>query len=235
LNKNESYQDAKSEKMTRGSFLSEVERLVRGDSVVILDSLNYIKGFRYEVFCRARTQKTPTCVIHCDVPKDITRDRNANLDKTNQWESSLFNELSQRFEIPNPKNKWDRPLFTLTQDDKTPLEDIKMVLFETEEKYSRHVATEADKVEEPNFVYEMDQVTKAIINALLESQGNGFLGELKVPSSSQKVSLKRNTSIAELNRLRRQFIKMQTNLLTKQPVTTIGDSFVVYLNSNLDS
>lgn len=30
--------------MTRGTFLAEVERLVSADAILIVDSLNYIKG-----------------------------------------------------------------------------------------------------------------------------------------------------------------------------------------------
>jgi len=214
VNRNLGYADAKSEKMTRGSFLSEEERLITSETVVILDSLNYIKGFRYELYCRARSQKTPSCVIYCDVPKEDAKEWNSKRDKDIQWESSLFEELSQRFEVPNPRNKWDRPLFVLKKDDKTPLEDIKNALFENSEQQSRNFATEVKIVEEPNFIYEMDQVTQAIIASLIESQNTSLLGEFTVPKTSQKVTMKRKVSLAELNRVRRQFIKMQTNLIT---------------------
>ena len=37
------------EKDLRGLLRSEVDRLLTKDNLVILDSLNYIKGFRYEL------------------------------------------------------------------------------------------------------------------------------------------------------------------------------------------
>jgi hypothetical protein len=40
-----------------------VDRRLSADSVVVLDSLNYIKGFRYELYCSARTFRTPHCVV----------------------------------------------------------------------------------------------------------------------------------------------------------------------------
>jgi protein KTI12 len=35
-------------------------------TIVILDSMNYIKGFRYEMFCMMRAAKTTYCVIYCN-------------------------------------------------------------------------------------------------------------------------------------------------------------------------
>jgi protein KTI12 len=55
--------DAKEEKMIRGSLLAEVERYISADTILVFDSLNYIKGYRYELFCRARSLRTPTCVV----------------------------------------------------------------------------------------------------------------------------------------------------------------------------
>lgn len=50
--------------MTRGFLKSNVEKHLNQNDIVILDSLNYIKGFRYEIFCLARTAKTPHCVVN---------------------------------------------------------------------------------------------------------------------------------------------------------------------------
>ena len=55
--------DSKEEKTVRGTLLAETERHINSDVVVIIDSLNYIKGYRYELFCRARSSKTPSCVV----------------------------------------------------------------------------------------------------------------------------------------------------------------------------
>ena len=42
------------EKNSRASFKAAVERGLEKDSVLIADDLNYIKGYRYELFCIAR-------------------------------------------------------------------------------------------------------------------------------------------------------------------------------------
>ena len=54
--KAECYSDSHKEKTTRAALKSEFDRAVNergsgGSTLVILDSLNYIKGFRYELHC----------------------------------------------------------------------------------------------------------------------------------------------------------------------------------------
>jgi protein KTI12 len=43
--------------------MSAVERLVSKDDLVIADAMNYIKGFRYQLYCVARAISTPHCVV----------------------------------------------------------------------------------------------------------------------------------------------------------------------------
>ena len=54
LSKAEYYKDSQSEKILRASLKSNVEKLIDPKRVVILDSMNYIKGYRYELYCLAR-------------------------------------------------------------------------------------------------------------------------------------------------------------------------------------
>lgn len=63
LNKHVSYNTAADEKKARGALMSAVERLLSKDDIVIVDSLNYIKGFRYQLYCVARAIGTPHCVV----------------------------------------------------------------------------------------------------------------------------------------------------------------------------
>lgn len=66
LNKHVSYNTAADEKKARGALMSAVERLLSKDDIVIVDSLNYIKGFRYQLYCVARAIGTPHCVVSLD-------------------------------------------------------------------------------------------------------------------------------------------------------------------------
>jgi len=44
-------------------LMSSVERLLNKDTVVIADAMNYIKGFRYQLYCLAKSLRTPHCVV----------------------------------------------------------------------------------------------------------------------------------------------------------------------------
>ena len=59
------------EKIFRASLKSNVEKYINEQRVVILDSMNYIKGFRYELYCLARNAKTTLCLVFCDTDLEI--------------------------------------------------------------------------------------------------------------------------------------------------------------------
>ena len=62
IRKDAGYQNSFSEKGTRGAIKSAVNVALSSDKYVIVDSLNYIKGYRYELYCIARSLRTPHCV-----------------------------------------------------------------------------------------------------------------------------------------------------------------------------
>ena len=51
----------------RASLKSNVEKYISSDRVVILDSMNYIKGFRYELYCLVRSAKTTLACVYCEI------------------------------------------------------------------------------------------------------------------------------------------------------------------------
>ena len=57
------YKEAKTEKNARAAEYSAVKRVLSANSIVIADGLNYIKGFRYQLYCEAKAVQTPTCVV----------------------------------------------------------------------------------------------------------------------------------------------------------------------------
>lgn len=57
------YRDARTEKEARATEYSAIKRLLAPDAVVIADGLNYIKGFRYQLFCEAKAIPTTSCVV----------------------------------------------------------------------------------------------------------------------------------------------------------------------------
>jgi len=57
------YDDSALEKPARGTLFAAVQRFLATDTILILDSLNYIKGFRYQLYCAAREMKLRTCTV----------------------------------------------------------------------------------------------------------------------------------------------------------------------------
>uniref|UniRef100_A0A8C5PB41 Protein KTI12 homolog n=1 Tax=Leptobrachium leishanense TaxID=445787 RepID=A0A8C5PB41_9ANUR len=68
LDKNAVYADSRKEKEVRGPLRAAVERQLNKEDIVILDSLNYIKGYRYELFCLIKHVQTPHCL---DIPPSL--------------------------------------------------------------------------------------------------------------------------------------------------------------------
>ena len=66
INKLHGYASSTTEKSTRGSLKSAVDQKLNSETYLIIDSLNYIKGFRYELYCCSRTFRTPHCVVWVD-------------------------------------------------------------------------------------------------------------------------------------------------------------------------
>lgn len=85
--------------------------------MVLLDYMCGIKGYRYELWCMARERATRCALLHCTVPRDTAEAwRQAALDAAQTdttytpHHHEVFDDLWQRFEVPDTRNRWDRPL-----------------------------------------------------------------------------------------------------------------------------
>ncbi len=76
ITKKDGYGSSFNEKSTRGALKSAVDHKLNSECYVIVDSLNYIKGFRYELYCSARTFRTPSCVVWVECNETVADDWN---------------------------------------------------------------------------------------------------------------------------------------------------------------
>lgn len=60
------YVDNVAEKHLRSKVKGIVEKSIDKNHFIVVDGCNYIKGFRYELFCRGKTEGTCTCVIYAN-------------------------------------------------------------------------------------------------------------------------------------------------------------------------
>lgn len=58
------YNSAAQEKTARAEEFSAIKRGLSKDNIVIADGLNYIKGYRYQLWCEAKAAATRCCVVH---------------------------------------------------------------------------------------------------------------------------------------------------------------------------
>ncbi|PYH88168.1 chromatin associated protein KTI12, partial [Aspergillus ellipticus CBS 707.79] len=56
------YDHARTEKESRGVAYARAKRSLGTNSFVILDGMNYIKGYRYQLWCEAKALGTTCCV-----------------------------------------------------------------------------------------------------------------------------------------------------------------------------
>jgi protein KTI12 len=208
------------------------------DTIVIADGMNYIKGFRYQLYCEAKAVQTPNCVVHVGTPADQCRRLNeaALRDGSGGYEAELFENLVFRYEEPNGMNRWDAPLFTVPYDDaEPPFEAIweAMVGSGGKAKVVRpNAATVLKPASEQNYLYELDKTTSDVISAittwLQDHPGEGG-SEIVVTKDGQTVTLPVTApALPQLQRLRRQFIGLnRQHTLSK---ARVRDLFVDYLN-----
>lgn len=110
IDKQKVYDNPQEEKGIRGFFRSNVNKHLTNENIVILDSMNYIKGFRYELFVLCRTMKTNHLIFFIEATLNTIK---ANNQKSKTYTEELLVDLFNRMEKPNEKNRWDKPLISI--------------------------------------------------------------------------------------------------------------------------
>nr|XP_057931869.1 protein KTI12 homolog isoform X2 [Doryrhamphus excisus] len=186
VEKNDVYADSQKEKQVRAALKAEVERKVNKDDIVILDSLNYIKGYRYELFCLIKHAQTPHCLVYCLTSDDVSSAWNASRDPEAQYTQDIFDALVLRFEPPDSRNRWDSPLFTILQDDDLQFEAIADAIFKRKAPPPNQ-STQSQPLSSANFLYELDKITQDVLMAIFNAQKSSVPGDLvSVPGTTEK-------------------------------------------------
>ncbi|XP_021354566.1 protein KTI12 homolog [Mizuhopecten yessoensis] len=232
VDRNLVYADSKQEKETRGTLKSAVQRHIGKEDVVILDSLNYIKGFRYELYCITKACQTPQCTVFCDSNREMVSLSNQERPLEERYTQEILDALVMRFEPPNSNQRWDSPLFTVQRGDRLSGEQIVDALLNRKPP-PPNMATQNQPLSSTNFLYELDKITQDAVGVIMAGQKTCVPGdEISIPGAKEKITVLRPLTLGELQRHRRQFI-VYTKMHPVNDVNTLCNMFVQYLNKGL--
>ncbi|KAK9502495.1 hypothetical protein O3M35_011265 [Rhynocoris fuscipes] len=240
FDKNAVYNDSQKEKELRGILKSQTLRLLDTDNVVILDSGNYIKGFRYELYCASKNSKTTQLTIECLVSKEEAWSWNENRALSDKYTRETFDSLHLRYEPPDSRNRWDSPLISLQNNDILNGETIYAALFERKPPPPNQ-STQSAPLSSANFLYELDKITQEVVSAILTSKQLGLEGSnIKISGYDSCVldRLPSNLTAAQLARYRRQFLnysKLHPPANQTESADKLAQLFVQFLNTSLSA
>lgn len=236
------YQTSTTEKTTRARLRTAVERALTPSTIVIVDSLNYIKGFRYELFCVAKTTSSKFCIVYCQQPQEICHQRDLTRvqEGNDAYGADLVNALIRRFEAPTGIVKWERPLFHLspTEPDslQTTLQAVVDLITTTGKSLTPTMATRNPDKLGSDILAVVDRVTRNVENTIISAlhSGAGVGQKIFVPNANRHVRLHRKPKVSDVRGMRRAYL----NLARMQPVNAatesdLTDEYIEYLNAQL--
>ncbi|VDO96910.1 unnamed protein product [Heligmosomoides polygyrus] len=246
--------------MEQRSFLrSSVQKCLNQNTIVICDCLNYIKGYRYELFLVAKQCKTTFAVLYCHAKESTCKWLNEQKEEGTRYKGATITDLISRYEKPDPRNRWDSPLYEVEvgksekpssvdapEDMNVDLEhrspnfvDIPLIdIFSwmcEGKALNQNKSTEVVPLAPINFLHELDRITQEVASEIVQRQKSVGVGQhilvTAAESGDDKVLVKRHRTLAELTRLRRQFISISKS----NPVESrakVASLFIHYLNSS---
>ncbi|OTB08399.1 hypothetical protein M426DRAFT_317021 [Hypoxylon sp. CI-4A] len=241
-----------SEKDARASIYGAVKRVLSDRDIVILDGLNYIKGWRYQLYCESKAVRTPHCILQIGVSKEKAKEVNDERLRQRQEGSDVKDEKEQedgpyepenwenlvfRYEEPNAMTRWDSPLFTLIWEDGE--EQVKQVF----DSMWDAIAGEARKIVKPNqatvqrsrdaggdYLYILDRETQDIVKRILDQQTDDGGDEINISRGTGKngddlvveLPTGKKVGLPQLQRLRRAYMGLHRGGIGLEGVGNMG-------------
>lgn len=232
------YATSSAEKKTRADLRTRTLRALQPDRVVICDSLNYIKGFRYELYCAAREAGAAYCVVWTLSPVDACVARDAG--RADAYGERLVRALADRFEAPRAQDRWDAPLHTVANafagEAREKAEAVADAVGKGARRLVPTVATRQRPRASEDAFGTIDRLTRAAEAGVLAEMraGRGAGEHIHVAGASKKLFLARECKASEL----RSFRRAHLNLIRMHPPRDISegavlDGYVDFVNAQL--
>lgn len=242
LGRKQLYKDSTSEKFTRAQLRANAERALTSSRgvTVIIDSLNYIKGFRYELYCVAKTCNASYAVVWANASEHdcVGRDQNRAEHGADSYGAELVSALVRRFESPEGRNRWDSPLFTVDVLKPDWDRELPAICLALDLKLQATFATRQHVAPRVDTLGELDRVTRAAEAELIaQLQRGAVIGEkIFVPNASILIRLQRKPRVAELRNMRRAYLnysRMHPPSTDASAADKLADEYVHYINEQL--
>ncbi|KAI5453617.1 kti12, chromatin associated [Naganishia albida] len=238
----ESYDNSLAEKPARASLFTNVQRSLGEDKIVICDAPNYIKGFRYQMYCAAREAKVRVATVFVVAPPQKCREWHDARAPEDRYKQETFDNLIMRFEEPSSMARWDSPLFAISWDDdleganKSILDDLWVAATQGAKKGPTAAVVTTVKPP-PNALQTLTKVTTLLVTSIQSQIGmnpssstvalptTAFSTDSPTPSQTPlKISLptSKTITLSELQRLKRQFETIQRKALSTNGQTGVG-------------
>jgi len=217
--KNECYVDSLREKQTRAAMKSSFDRAVGitktqdkanknksasvSKTLIILDSLNYIKGFRYELHCISKAAGEKHGILWVLNSMDNVEQWNKLRSEERAYQPALLKELIQRYEPPDKRNRWDKPLYTVdiarmpAGTDSAPEKETKSGSVSSKQEISHTTTTNSKSEAVQNSVYNMHALGESLGDATSTS------GTKSTTSSSQPAAKGKKPKKSAFSRARK--------------------------------
>ncbi|KAI0266712.1 chromatin associated protein KTI12 [Gloeopeniophorella convolvens] len=243
-----SYDDSRSEKPARAALFTAMQRQMGRDTILILDGLNYIKGFRYQIYCAAREFKLRVCTVYVVATRDLCEQWNGERQDGRAYATETLENLMARYEEPSSMVRWDSPLFTVPWSEAdVPIELIWKAITEGNVK-PPNAGTQAVVKAPSDALHTLEHISTSLVSAIMAEQGASSTlgGQVRLSVSETlkpQVTLPgRSMTLSELQRMKRQFVTVHKKAITLGTVDKgtvdwseegVADKFVNYLEENL--
>lgn len=234
----EMYRESATEKAARAAQMSAVKRDISKNNIVILDSMSYNKGFRYQLFCEAKSAATSNCLVQVICPTAVCFELNAaREDRQHAWQDDLLAQMIARFEEPDGAKRWDSPLISVAHDEpELPFDRIWEAVALKKAPKPNH-ATVLKPAVAADYLQQLDRLTNQVVSDLVAYQQIDAFGTLRIKNTDASdcfVELPSlHTSTATLQRIRRNFLNL--NRVRQLDPDRIIPLFTEYLSNHLSS
>jgi len=188
------------------------------------------------------------------VPIETSKEWNLAREPAHAYSQAVFDDLASRFERPDSRNRWDKPLYTVNpaaEDFATQLQvTIAAVTDTSTTRRDVHAAsgrselvptsaTSNPALSATNLLHEVDKAAQEVITAVNDAQtaaAGGAAGQVSLGPGIEPLVLQEQVTMPELRRHKRAFLKLATQINNNR-VQSARDAkrmFADYLQTNLN-